>query len=236
MNSLSDNSHPLVQQTANTLVSGVSEPKDKLARIFHYVRDEIVFGFPPEGDFVKASQTIMRGYGQCNTKGILFLALCQVAGIPARLHFSRISKEIQHGFFMGLFYAFMPKEITHAWLEVEIEGHWYSVDTFINDLTLHNGAVRKLKNIGWNTGFSVSRVAGEPSAELDLSKTQYSQMGAVVGDDGTTDQPAKFFDGPDYLNRPGPIKQLLYRLYLPLVNRRIRLLRKTEQSGLPQQT
>jgi hypothetical protein len=87
------------------------------------VRDEIMFGFPPEGDFVKASQTIERGYGQCNTKGTPIFALCQAAGIPAWLHYLRISKEVQHGFFLGLFYALMPREVTLAWLEVELDGH-----------------------------------------------------------------------------------------------------------------
>lgn len=225
MRTLADSTHPLVQQTAKFLTEGVTEPKDKLAKIFNYVRDEIEFGFPPEGDFVKASQTIERGYGQCNTKGILILALCKSAGIPARLHFSRISKEIQHGFFLGLFYWMMPKEITHSWLEVDLDGHWHPVDTYINDLTLHNAAVRELKRLGWETGFSVSRVYGEPRAELDLRDEQFSQMGAVVGDNGTWDEPADFFSGRDYLNRPGLIKQALYRLYLPLANRRIRQLR-----------
>ena len=226
MKPLSDSTHPLVQETAKTLTMGVSEPRDKLANIFHYVRDEILFGFPPEGDFVKASQTIKRGYGQCNTKGILILALCQAVGIPARLHFSRISKEIQHGFLMGLFYSQMPKEVTHSWLEVQLNGQWVQVDTYINDIDLHNAALRRLKCIGWNTGFSVSRVEGEPSATLDMDKTQYSQMGAVVGDDGTWNDAADFFNGSRYLNRPGVIKQWLYRLYLPLANRRVRRLRQ----------
>lgn len=192
MNPLADSTHPLVQQTAKTLTAGVRQRQDKLSRIFHYIRDDIQFGFPPEGDFVKASQTIKRGYGQCNTKGTLFLALCQAADIPARLHFSQISKEIQHGFFRGLFYGLMPNEISHAWLEVELEGCWIPVDTYINDLPLHNAAVAKLNRTGWDTGFSVSRLGGEPSAELDLSNTQFSQMGVVVSDHGTWDEPADF--------------------------------------------
>ncbi len=229
MKPLSDTNHPLVQLTARKLTSGVTEPRVKLARIFYYVRDEIQFGFPPEGDFVTASQTIKRGYGQCNTKGTLFLALCRAVGIPARLHFSRISKEIQHGFFVGIFYALMPKEVTHSWLEVKVDGHWIAIDNYINDLVLHKAAVLALKQSGWTTGFSVSRKEGEPSAELELSGKQFSQMGAVVYDDGTCDEPADFFSGPYYLNRPGIIKRALYRLYLPLVNRRVRLLRQTTQ-------
>jgi len=65
----------------------------------------------------------------------------------------------------------MLKEITHSWLEVEIDGKWVSVDTYINDITLHNAAVRKLKSKGWNTCFSVSRLSGEPSAQLNLNNT-----------------------------------------------------------------
>lgn len=230
MQRLADVDHPLVQQTATELTAGLSEPRKKLERIFQFVRDQIEFGFPPEGDFVKASQTIERGYGQCNTKGILILALCKAAGIPARLHFSRISKQIQLGFFRGLFYRLMPNEISHSWLEVEIDRRWHQVDTYINDIVLHDAAVRELKRHGWQTGFSVSSASGEPSADFALDGMHYSQMAAVVGDHGAWDEPAEFLTGPDYLNRPGRIKQWLYRLYVPLANRRIRKLRDGSSS------
>ena len=220
-----DSDDPLVQQTVARLTAGLTNPADKLERIFGFVRDDVLFGFPPEGDFVRASRTIEHGYGQCNTKGILILALCQAADIPARLHFSGISKEIQHGFFRGIFYKLMPNEISHSWLEVELDGRWVQVDTYINDLTLHRAAVPALERSGWTTGFSVSRGAGEPSADLALDTEAFSQMGAVVGDHGTWTQPADYLDGPDYLNRPGPIRQLLYRSYAPLANRRVRRLR-----------
>jgi len=49
---------------------------DKINAIFHYVRDDIKFVFPKEGDFVKASESIAFGYGQCNTKTTLFLGVC----------------------------------------------------------------------------------------------------------------------------------------------------------------
>lgn len=216
---------PLVRRTAAELTAGLTDPVQKLEGIFGFVRDDILFGFPPEGDFVKASQTIERGYGQCNTKGVLILALCQAADIPARLHFSGITKEIQHGFFRGVFYKLMPKEISHSWLEVELDGRWVQIDTYINDLALHRAAVAKLEHTGWTTGFSVSRKTGEPSADFALDATDFSQMGAVLDDHGTWTSPADYLDGPDYLNRPGPVRQLLYRTYLPLVNHRVRSLR-----------
>jgi len=222
---LADSDHPVVWRTARELAAGAQGDRARLERIFVFVRDDILFGFPPEGDFVAASDTIRRRYGQCNTKGILFLALCQATGLRARLHFSGASKEIQHGFFTGVFYRLMPSQISHSWIEVEIDGRWHSVDTYINDLALHDAAVRELDRRGWRTGFSVSRVDGEPSAELSLDDARYSQMGAVVGDHGVWDTPADYLDSPEYLNRPSAIKQILYRLYVPLANRRVRRLR-----------
>ena len=227
MDKLADSEHPLVQKTAQELTADVFEPRDKLERIFLFVRDKILFGFPPEGDFVKASLTIEGAYGQCNTKGILILALCKATGIPARLHFSKISKQIQHGFFKGLFYRMMPIEISHSWLEVEIDGQWHQVDTYINDIELHRAAVLELQRTGWQTGFSVSRENGEPSAELNLGEAKFSQMAAVAGDHGSWDKPEEYLNGPDYLNHPSLVKQWAYRLYLPLVNSRVQKLRES---------
>ncbi len=228
MEKLANFDHSLVQQAARKLASGSKNPRETLEQIFLFVRDDILFAFPPEGDFVKASQTIERGYGQCNTKSILFLALCKASGIPARIHYSQITKEIQHGFFTGIIYWLMPDKITHSWLEVKIDDQWRSIDTYINDLRLHNAAVNEIKKRGWKTGFSVSRAKGEPSADLILDEAHYSQMAAVIGDDGVWDEPAEFLNGPKYLNKVGPIRQWLYELFLPLVNARVRRLRDHE--------
>tara|TARA_R110002110_G_scaffold205066_1_gene416761 strand:- start:165698 stop:166393 length:696 start_codon:yes stop_codon:yes gene_type:complete len=225
MEIFADNTHPEVRRTAALLTAGISEPREQLERLFLFVRDEILFGFPAGGDFVKASQTIELGYGQCNTKGILFLALCKAVGISARLHFSRISKEIQRGFFTGWFYFLMPDEISHSWLEVEIDGQWHRIDTYINDLKLHRAAVEEVKRRGWKTGLSVSSYDGEPSSDLVLDDQHFSQMAAVVGDQGVWNEPGEFLNSPDYLNRPGLIRHWAYRCYRPLVNWRIRQLR-----------
>ncbi len=225
MEKLADFDHALVAQTARRLTSSAKTTGEALERIFLFVRDDIVFGFPPEGDFVTASQTIERGYGQCNTKGTLFLALCKASGIPARIHFSQISKEIQHGFFTGLPYWLMPDQISHSWLEVELDGRWHQIDTYINDPALHNAAVSEIEKRGWKTGFSVSRANGDPSADLVLDGAHYSQMAVVGKDDGVWDEPLAFYKGPKYLNKVGPVKQWLYRLFLPMINGRVRRLR-----------
>lgn len=208
MEIVADYDHPLIQETAKKLTAGKDNAREKLNSIFLFVRDDIKFGFAPEGDLIKASETIKRGYGQCNYKGILFLALCRAADIKARFHFSTISKEIQKGIFTGIAYWLLPNEISHLWVEVKIDGKWYQIDSYINDLAFHKAAVRELHKRGWKTGFSVSGVDGDPSAELALDESHYSQMGAVTGDHGIWEQAAQYFSGPMYLNRLGVVALL----------------------------
>lgn len=43
-------------------------------RIKNFVRDEILFGYNIDDD-ISASKVLSDGYGQCNTKGTLFMAL-----------------------------------------------------------------------------------------------------------------------------------------------------------------
>lgn len=47
---------------------------EKIKSIYEYVRDEIKFGYNTD-DSISASKVLSDGYGQCNTKGTLFMAL-----------------------------------------------------------------------------------------------------------------------------------------------------------------
>lgn len=224
---LADHDHPLVKETAEQLTRAETTLRGKLNRLFHFVRDDIKFGFPSGGDFVKASETIRRGTGQCNTKATLLLALCRAAGIPARIHYSLIRKEIQKGFFTGIAYRLMPAKISHSWIEVEIDGRWRRIDTFINDLPLFEAARAELGRRGWTTGYSLALKNGEASAELDLDNEAFSQMAAVTDDHGTWDDPADYFSSPYYRNRPGPFRIWLYRRLIGGINERVDRLRRT---------
>lgn len=215
----------IVRQKAASLTDGANSVREKLERLFHYVRDDITFGFPPEGDFVKASETIERGYGQCNTKATLLLALCKACGIPARIHFSLIKKDIQRGFFTSLAYWLMPQEISHSWIEVEIDGRWRRIDTFINDLALYEAAKKELNRRGWRTGFSLALADGDVSPDLNLDGEAFQQMAAVTNDHGVWDDPADYYGSPDYRNRPGFLQLWAYALMIGKVNARVRDLR-----------
>ncbi|MGI9428751.1 MAG: transglutaminase-like domain-containing protein [Bythopirellula sp.] len=217
---------PLVVSTAHSIAAGQTKVADKVEKIFYFVRDEIEFFFPEDGDFVSASETIRTKRGQCNTKGTLFLALCKALGVPVKLHFSLISREIQKGFFSGLSYWLLPRKVSHSWIEVEVDGKWLRFDSYINDDPLHKAALKELDRLGWQTGFSISRAEHGNTNEFRLDQEQFEQMGAVTDDHGTWEEPAEYYASESYRNRPGPLRMFIYRLVVSNANRKVRKLRE----------
>jgi hypothetical protein len=224
-----DYDHPLVQEIAQHVTQGEKTVRGKLEKIFYYVRDSILFGFPKNGDLVKASDTITLGMGQCNTKGTLFLALCKASGMPARIHFSLIDKEIQRGLFSGLSYKLMPRRLSHSWAEVKLGGTWRRIDSYINDEAYFRAAVAELKKKGWDTGYSVSCPHGACSCDFNLDEERFVQMGAVVEDHGLWDDPAEYFATDKYKNRPNALMMFLYRLKVGALNRTCAQMRNTRR-------
>ena len=85
------------------------------------------------GDFLPASRVLKDGYGQCNTKGTLFMALLRACEIPCRVHAFTISKRLQHGAMTGFVYRNAPDNVFHSWVEVLYEGKWYNLEGLILD-------------------------------------------------------------------------------------------------------
>ena len=229
---LADYDNPIVQNKARELTKNQKSLEEKVKNVFYYVRDSIKFAFPKEGDFVKASRTIKYGYGQCNTKGTLFLALCKAAGIPARIHFSLIKKDIQKGLFSGIAFWLMPKEISHSWVEIKIKGRWVKVDTFINDKEFYEAGRKKLKEKDWNTGYSIACSKNKSSIELDFNNEKFVQMDAVTEDHGVYDEPMNYYKTPKYKNRPSAIKLFIYKLLIKGINKKVAKLRHSCENGL----
>ncbi len=222
---LVDYDHSLVRDTAERLVGGEASLRGKLEKLFYYVRDEIRFGFPEDGDLVKASDTIRLGMGQCNTKGVLFLALCKAVGIPARIHFSLIKKEIQRGLFTGIGYALMPSLLSHSWIEVKIDGTWRRLDSFINDKAFYIAGRNALSEKGWDTGYSISCSGGEASADFNIEEEKFVQMDAVVKDQGVWRDPSDYYGTDKYKNRHNAIVLFVYRFMIKRINRRVARMR-----------
>ena len=108
------------------------EEFERIQAIYNYVRDEILFGYNTD-DGIPASKVLADGYGQCNTKGTLFMTLLRSCGIPCRVHGFTIDKRLQKGAMTGLVYALAPKNVFHSWVEVYLDGVWCELEAFILD-------------------------------------------------------------------------------------------------------
>ena len=103
---------------------------ERLKAIYTFVRDEILFGYNVD-DSVPASRVLRDGYGQCNTKGTLFMALLRACNIPCRVHGFTIDKKLQKGAMTGIVYRNAPQNVFHSWVEVYFENRWYELEAFI---------------------------------------------------------------------------------------------------------
>lgn len=105
---------------------------ERIKAIYNYVRDEILFGYNIDDD-ISASRVLKDGYGQCNTKGILFMALLRACNIPCRIYAFIINKELQKGAMSDFVYNKVPENIFHSWVEVFYEDKWYELEGLILD-------------------------------------------------------------------------------------------------------
>ena len=103
---------------------------ERIRAIYDFVRDEILFGYNTD-DGIPASKVLKDGYGQCNTKGTLFMALLRACGVRCRVHGFTIDKKLQKGAMTGFVYKNAPDDIFHSWVEVCCEGKWYELEAFI---------------------------------------------------------------------------------------------------------
>lgn len=105
---------------------------ERIGAVYDFVRNDIAFGYN-EADDLPASRVLADGYGQCNTKGTLLMALLRAVGIPCRLHGFTIDKRLQKGAVSGLAYLLAPRDIIHSWVEITCGGGWINLEGFILD-------------------------------------------------------------------------------------------------------
>jgi len=219
-------SEPIRSLIKNRGFNSFSE-KERATAIYDFVKDEILFGYNVD-DNVKASRVLKDGFGQCNTKGTLLMALFRACGIPCRIHGFTIDKILQKGAMTGFVYKSAPKEIFHSYVEAFICGKWYNLEGFILDEKYLSALQKTFKpeKDGSFTGFGVATKNFLcPPVYFDCCDT-YIQSEGIVRDFGT-------FSDPDSLlsvhgQEMKPIKKLAYRvLGRRLMNRNVKKIRNS---------
>nr|WP_154985407.1 transglutaminase-like domain-containing protein [Paenibacillus xylanexedens] len=199
--------------------------KEQIFHVYNYVRDEIEFGYN-RSDNIQASEVLHDGYGQCNTKGILFMALLRALGIPCRIHGFTIHKQLQKGAMKGWYYHLSPKEIIHSWIEVLYNDRWLNIEGFILDLAYLTKLQQKFEQCtGSFCGYGVATDDFQNPAIFWNENDTYVQKEGIVQDFGTFDNPDQFFSlHPQKLS---PIKSMIFsHLVRHLMNRNVRRIRR----------
>ena len=135
---LLDYRHPSVADVVERRGWRQLPERARIGAIHDFVRDEIAFGYNVD-DRLSASRVLADGYGQCNTKTILLMALLRASGIACRFHGATIHKRLQKGVVNGLLYWLAPPSIIHTWAEVLFEGRWLALEGVILDRTYLDG-------------------------------------------------------------------------------------------------
>ena len=184
---------------------------NRIKEIYNFIRDEILFGYNVD-DKIKASKVLKDGYGQCNTKGILFMALLRRCNIPCRIHGFTIDKILQEGAMTGFVYKKAPKNVLHSWVEVYLDGTWYELEGFILDKAYLTNLQKKFNDKrGSFIGYGVA-VKDFKNPIIDFNKNNtYIQSEGINQDFGIFDNPDLLFS--EHRQELSCFKRFLFKHY-----------------------
>lgn len=203
---------------------------ERIGSAYSFVKDEIRFGYNTK-DALPASRVFADGYGQCNTKSTLLLALLRALGIECRLHGFTIHKSLQRGVVPELVYALSPDDILHTWVEVKHEERWLNLEGFILDApmirTLQAAFPGRSSLCAYGTGTDCLQ---KPETEWRGTDT-YIQRTGINHDFGVFDAPDDFYALHEQLTGPrGWFYRLIVRHWM---NARVKRMRQGWLPAIP---
>lgn len=193
--------------------------EEKISSIYDFVRNDIKFGYNSSDDIL-ASQVLRDGYGQCNTKSTLLMALLRAVHIPCRIHGFYIDKKMQKGALTGITYLFAPTKIVHAWTEVYFDGRWVALEgVIIDDNYLHQVKDRLCRV---NNGYIGYGIAVEQKEQINVCwnrQDTYIQSFSITDELGVYNSPDEFFG--KYNNTNSFLKRALFNILRRKINKRL---------------
>jgi hypothetical protein len=141
------------------VVAGVVNPQDtprqQAIALHDFVREQIKFGFNKYFDATPPEYLLAYGYGHCNSKSRLMTTLLRAIGLPAYQHFVVIPKEILRGAIPPSRYWMIPAQVSHSFVEVQLEQRWLELDSYVIDTPYLQGAQMRLLREGSSLGYGV---------------------------------------------------------------------------------
>ena len=191
---------PTVEETVGHVVAGATAECDKAIALHDYVRESVKFGFNKYFDAAPPDYVLACGYGHCNPKSRLLVALFRTAGLESYQHFVVIPKDILKRAIPASRYWMIPAELSHSYVEVKVQGRWYAIDSHIVDTPLLQGALDRLAREGRSLGYGV-RI--DSINTWDGQSDAFSQFDEdlVIEDHGRVKDLEAYFRDKRYRNR-----------------------------------
>ncbi|MEM6301288.1 MAG: transglutaminase-like domain-containing protein [Pseudomonadota bacterium] len=188
-----DSDHPAIRTRSYILTEGLTGESAKVLAVFHFVRDQVKFGFTGGFWHNKASEVLASGVGYCNTKSTLFIALLRAANIPARQVFVDLDSSVLHGIVdTGTPY------VDHSYVELFLNDQWVQTNSYIVDHALFAPAQRKAKSENRLLGYGVHQTG---SMDFDGVHPSYSQFNVLDPRPISPQARGVFADVGDFYNR-----------------------------------
>lgn len=205
--------------------------QDRIGAAYDFVRNEILFGYN-RADDIPASTVLAEGYGQCNTKGTLLMALLRALGVPCRLHGFTIHKALQRGVVPEAVYPVAPAEILHSWVEVRTGGRWVELEGFILDRAFLGSLQQAFAGTENLCGYGAGTDCLSAPPVDWTGRNTYIQKTGIARDFGTYDTPDRFYS--EHRQQLGPLRDLLYRgIVRHWMNARVRAIRSGRVPRIP---
>lgn len=220
-----DFSHPSIQALVEQRNWRELPPYEAIGAIYNFVRDEIEFGYNAD-DRLPASQVLKDGYGQCNTKGTLLIALLRAVNIPTRFHGFTIYNDLQRGAIPNYLFFFAPERILHSWVEVYYDGRWINLEGYILDKPYLKRIQDRFANKGkCFSGYGIAtECLSDPKIDW-MGEDTYIQKEGIADDLGEYSQPDDFYLRHGS-NLSGIKKVLFCYLLRHLMNLNVKKIRK----------
>jgi Transglutaminase-like superfamily len=225
-----DVSASIVRLTATQLTRELKTHRSKAVALHDYIKN-LPFGCTSQFLQIKASGVIRLGYGDCHTKGLLFVALLRAVGVPARLRFVTLPTRFLNGLIdTG------SQTMTHAIAQVYLDTRWYQTDTYVVDAALSREARELLQAANARQGFGVHLQGDQDWNGFDDAHAQSSAHDASslpVVDWGVAHDPAHFYaDASHAALRHSFAMRMKWMLGAHRVNRKVEQIRQGKNRKL----
>ena len=140
--------HPRLQVQVHKLTQLQRGPAQKALACFQFVR-ALPLRLVADPAACSAPGVLAEGAGDSHTKGLLFVALLRVLGIPARLRFVALPPALLHGL------VETRRPLVHAVAQDWLGGRWLEVDAYCADPRLALAARARLMQEGRRAGWGV---------------------------------------------------------------------------------